>query len=131
MHVSVDLALRGVTAFVPIERLTFLQCFCFSGFSRFITYTATDSCGNQDKVYQDVNFHDAEPPTPKNGTHPKNITLKCGDPFPEAEVITFTDNCFEDIEVTSIEEGPAYDVCVGQKIKRTWRAPKDQVNISS
>ena len=61
------------------------------------TYVATDACGNQAELVQTFLFEDNTPPVFDN--QPEDLVLTCGDPLPEPDELTASDNCDPAVEV--------------------------------
>ena len=93
------------------------------------TWTATDDCDNVVSYTQTITIApDTEAPV--LSAMPVDIILGCGDPIPDPEVITATDNCTEPIEVI-FEEVATGDCPVDRIIERTWTAEDACGNIAT
>jgi large repetitive protein len=81
------------------------------------TWTATDNCGNQAVISQNITVIDDVDPV-LYGV-PENMTLQCSDPMPQAVVIA-VDNCDANV-IVSLEAITTPLTC-GFMVTRTWTA---------
>ena len=65
------------------------------------TWTATDDCGNSSSQTFTIQFTDSEAPVLSDC--PDDITIQCEDELPEPPVVTATDNCDEEVEVSYVQ----------------------------
>jgi hypothetical protein len=95
---------------------------CVNGLLR--TWTATDNCDNTTEFQQIITFIDTTDPTFDN--LPVNTTVEC-DAIPSAPVVTASDLCDSEVDVTFgevISEGCPYT------ITRTWTAEDNCYNVT-
>ncbi len=97
--------------------------FCGEGVRR--TWTATDACGNQTVHIQSIFINDTTAPVASN--EPADVSLECQEALPTDEP-TFTDNCDQDLTITSDETSETIDGLT--TITRTWTATDDCGNAT-
>ncbi|MBK7342557.1 MAG: hypothetical protein IPJ06_05280 [Saprospiraceae bacterium] len=83
------------------------------------TWIAIDNCGNATTHVQKVTVEDTTPPVFDN--KPADITVEC-DAVPVAEVVTATDNCDLDVDVTYNEIKTDGNCPDSYTLTRTWIA---------
>ena len=83
------------------------------------TWTATDECGNSRTVLQIITGVDTTPPTFDNA--PADATAAC-DAIPMPPLVTASDNCDMDVEVTFNEDTFGAGNCGNWQVVRTWTA---------
>ena len=71
----------------------------------FVSYTATDLCFNSSYIGYYIFVQDTQ--DPELSSLPFSVILDCGDEIPSPPVVTATDNCDQNVEVTYTE------VCLG------------------
>ncbi len=81
-------------------------------------WTAEDECGNVTQEVQIVTYIDETAPVLSN--YPESLVLVCGEALPEIPLVSATDNCSSDVEVSYTETGVASDPCA--PVERTWCA---------
>ena len=94
MAMATDLCSDQVTLEVTENIISQDDC----GFILDRTYIAVDGCGNTSALTQLIYVNDNT--APEFVGIPEDITLSCGDEFPEAPVVNAIDNCSEEVEVT-------------------------------
>lgn len=115
-----------------VDVVTGTSCSGEAAFTR--TYTATDACGNQSSVSQNISFNDTIAPT---FTAPADVTVECGSDLSDlsitGDVMDAADVCSASIEVTysdavSTSEGS----CLADNvITRTWTVTDGCGNTAS
>ncbi|MDG2426755.1 MAG: hypothetical protein P8M07_09240, partial [Flavobacteriales bacterium] len=95
------------------------------------TYTFSDDCGNTDTFTQYITLVDEVDPT-WNEDLPADATEECDNVTPAA-VLTASDNCDDDVDITFTEttEGDDDDCPQEYTITRTWEAEDDCGNSIS
>ena len=83
------------------------------------TWTATDNCGNTDEQSQTITVQDLTPPVLAGV--PTDVTVEC-DAIPGPDILSATDNCDTDIEITFDETIIAGACLDSYAITRTWTA---------
>jgi len=81
------------------------------------TWTATDDCGNQTSVTQLVNVYDEV--NPVFDSYPSYVTVECDEV--SEYILTATDNCDSEVEVSIISELQVSGECYGSLL-RTYQA---------
>lgn len=124
---------KAVDACDPDAVLTFKEIRqdgnCPQSYTLIRTWTATDDCGNTTSDSQIITVRDTEAPI--LGAIPADLTLECSDPIPAPPVVTATDNCDNDVQVTltpQIIPGNCED---SYTMIRTWTATDDCGNTAT
>ena len=91
-------------------------------------WTATDECGNTSSAIQFITVQDTT--APELVGVPADETVEC-DAVPEAAIVTATDNCDDDVEVTFLEERIDGECDGCYILTRTWTATDDCGNSTS
>ncbi|MEZ5030627.1 MAG: hypothetical protein R2787_04440 [Saprospiraceae bacterium] len=102
---------------------------CPQSYTLIRTWIAVDDCGNETSGLQEITVEDTEAPV--LGTIPANLTLECSDPIPAPPVVSATDNCDNDVQVTlspQIIPGNCED---SYTMIRTWTATDDCGNTAT
>jgi large repetitive protein len=91
------------------------------------TWTATDNCGNSITHVQVITVEDTTDPT-WDQVMPADITVECDD-VPEAPaLVTASDNCDDDVEITYTEVRTDGDCPFSYILTRTWTATDECEN---
>jgi hypothetical protein len=90
---------------------------CANQWTDIYTWTAIDECGNTTVRTLTFNFDDTQAPVFDNQL--LDLTIECDLPIPLA-VVTATDNCDEDVNVTMTED--EFELPCGSLIERTYAA---------
>ena len=92
------------------------------------TYLIEDECGNAITAVQYLFIEDDFAPT-FDSTPEEEITILCGDPIPDPEVLTATDNCDADVEITVTDVASNSSNCP-YTITRTYAAEDECGNVT-
>ena len=107
-----------------VEMIT--QGSCLDNYTITRTWTATDNCGNSSTAVQVVNVVDTT--DPELVGLPQNDTAEC-DNIPDVPVVTGTDNCDTDVEITFSQYG--WDGSCEGTLFREWTATDNCGNSST
>ena len=96
------------------------------GYEIIRTWTSTDDCSNTVEESQVITVVDTT--NPEVEFTPANVTVECDEALPTDDA-TFSDNCDDELTVTSFDE--TTDLTCGYMIVRTWTATDDCGNSIS
>ncbi|HNF41989.1 MAG TPA: gliding motility-associated C-terminal domain-containing protein, partial [Bacteroidia bacterium] len=100
---------------------------CLDSYTLTRTWTATDNCGNTSKCTQIITVQDTKAPVLAGC--PANITVECN-AVPTPAVVTATDNCDANVEVTYHEVKTPGQCIDSYTLTRTWTATDNCGNTS-
>lgn len=93
------------------------------------TWTTTDLCGNKDSAIQIITIIDDI--SPVFGEIPDDMTLECGSNMDTVSLVSATDNCDDDVEITISSQTTPGGCGSSKTIVRTWTATDDCENTTT
>ncbi len=102
---------------------------CTHSYTLTRTWTAEDDCGNKTSETQVITVEDTTDPV--LSALPADITLECDQPLPTPPVVTATDNCDQDVQVSLSPEIIPGNCEDSYTMIRTWTATDDCGNTAT
>lgn len=101
---------------------------CIDNYTLLRTWIAADNCGNTKSMTQSIIVRDVI--APKITGVPTNMTISCNEVATSAPLVTATDNCDKDVNITFTENISQTAPC-DKKIQRIWIATDNCGNTAT